>query len=253
MNLNDKQLMAANKIYMAWDLPSLDTAIPVLNATKGLLKNVKINSLYVKEGPNVIQALNDYGMNVFLDLKFYDIPGTVENHCYAATKQGVKFITVHAHGGVEMMNAAVKGASKASEELGIERPKILGITVLTSFKLEDYLQTINSSNNNVITIQSQVLNLASLANKAGIDGIVCSPKEVEAIKKIYPSLITMVPGIQGPQSGIAGATQNMDRVATPGNAVKWGADYLVIGSAIYKAKDPKQAMLEIINDIAGVI
>ncbi|MFA5744091.1 MAG: orotidine 5'-phosphate decarboxylase / HUMPS family protein, partial [Candidatus Nanoarchaeia archaeon] len=142
MILNEKQLAASKKIYMAWDLPSLDKAIPVLKDTQGLLKNVKINSLYVKEGDKAITELNKYGMNVFLDLKFYDIPGTVENHCYAATKQGVKFLTVHAHGGVDMMKAALKGATKASEEFGIERPKILGITVLTSFTLDSYLETL---------------------------------------------------------------------------------------------------------------
>jgi orotidine-5'-phosphate decarboxylase len=101
----------------------------------------------------------------------------------------------------------------------------------------------------------QVICLAGLAKKAGIDGVVCSPKEVEAIKKIYPELITMVPGIKGPLSGVAGATQNMERVDTPGNAVKLGADYLVIGSAIYndKEKTPNQAMLDIINDISEVL
>jgi orotidine-5'-phosphate decarboxylase len=256
--LSDKQLEAAKKVYLAWDLNTLDKAIPVLEATKGLLYNVKINSMFTQQGPVVIDQIKSYGIEgVFLDMKFYDIPGTVENHAYAATMHGIDFMTVHAHGGVPMMKKAVEGADKAAEEFSVKRPKILGISVLTSFKLEDYLATFDgvlkgrSVNENMIV--DQVLNLAGLAYEAGIDGLVCSPMEVSYVKAAYPDLVTMVPGIKGPQSGIAGSTQNMDRVATPSNAVKWGADYLVIGSAIHGAKDPRQAMMDIINDIAGVL
>ncbi|VVB76228.1 Orotidine 5'-phosphate decarboxylase / HUMPS family protein [Candidatus Tiddalikarchaeum anstoanum] len=284
VQLSEKQLIAAKKVYFAWDSPTLDDAIPILEATRGLLFNVKINSLYIEEGDKAIEKIRSYGMNVFLDLKFYDIPGTVKNFAYAAAKKGVNMFTVHTHGGVSMMKAANDGVTEASEKYELDNlPVIAGVTVLTSFNEKSYLETFKKAVpelSNVVfddynrnteeesisafkglisklnldnVIKNQVVHLAGLAAKANMGAVVCSPKEVGDIKKLYPSLLTVVPGIQGPVSGIAGSTQNMDRVATPSNAIKWGADYLVIGSAIHKAKDPKQAMLDIINDIAKVI
>jgi orotidine-5'-phosphate decarboxylase len=155
------------------------------------------------------------------------------------------------------MKAALDGATKAAEKLGIKRPKIYGVSVLTSFTSEEYLETLKGALGDYFEIddffiKDQVLNLARLTSEAGLDGLVCSSAEVKYVKKSYPELLTVVPGIKHPKSGKAGATQNPERVATPSNAIKWGADYLVIGSAIHDEDEPRQALMDIIEDIEGI-
>lgn len=190
-------------------------------------------------------------------MKFYDTPETVRNNAYAATKLGVSMFTVHIHGGSKMLEYAKQGINKAAIELEEEKPKIIGVTVLTSFNNSSYqevLPSLKANNsqelNNVI--EEQVLRLAGIAERAGIEGIVCSPKEVKQIKELYKGLLTVVPGIEHPKSGVSGSTQNVERIATPSTAIKNGADYLVIGSAITKAANPRQALIEVLEDIEQI-
>ena len=197
------------------------------------------SQLFTSEGPRAVTKLADLGFDIFLDLKFHDIPNTVSRAVAAAVRlPRVRLMTLHASGGLAMMKAAREAAGTKKN-----RPALLAVTVLTSFD-EPTLREIGMEG----SLGSRVVALARLARTAGMDGVVCSALEAPAVRREFgPDFKILVPGVR-PASA---ATNDQSRIATPGDAVRAGADYLVVGRPITAAKNPRAAALEIVAEIAG--
>lgn len=195
--------------------------------------------LFTAEGPRAVTKLADLGVDIFLDLKFHDIPNTVAHAVAAAVwLPRVRLMTLHASGGLAMMRAAREAAGTNKN-----RPALLAVTVLTSFD-EPTLQEIGMQG----SLGLRVVALARLAKSAGMDGVVCSALEARAVRReLGPEFKILVPGVR-PASA---ATNDQSRIATPGDAVRAGADYLVVGRPITAAADPRVAAREIAAEIAG--
>ena len=216
--------MDKDKIIIALDVNTIKQEQRLLDILSPHVKIFKIGmELFYSCGAKAVELVKKYDREVFLDLKFHDIPNTVKNASKVATKLGVFMFNVHASGGSDMMKAALEGAEEESEKMGIGKPKILGVTVLTS---------IESS-------QDQVLNLARSAKESGIDGVVASAQEAKVIrKKLGEDFLIVTPGIRPKDT----EKQDQKRTATPQEALQAGADYIVIGRPVTKAKDPKKAL-----------
>ena len=220
--------MDEKKIIIALDVNKIKDVEALVNVLSPHVHIFKVGmELFYSCGPKAIDVIKKYDRDVFLDLKFHDIPNTVRNASKAATRLGVFMFNVHASGGKDMMNAALEGASEESERLGIDRPRILGVTVLTSIEVEE----------------GQVLTLAKSANKAGLDGVIASPKEAAIIRKdIGSDFLIVTPGIRPEASD----KQDQKRTSTAKEAIQAGADYIVIGRPVTKTKDPVKALKDMI-------
>jgi orotidine-5'-phosphate decarboxylase len=197
--------------------------------------------LFTRAGPALVRDLTRHGFDVFLDLKFHDIPNTVARACEAAAALGVWMVNVHASGGSRMMVAAREALDQAAGR----RPLLIAVTVLTSMGDED-LRELGLE----VDAQEQVSRLAALAKTSGLDGVVCSPREAAVLRaQMGPNFRLVTPGVR--PSGAAADDQS--RVLTPGEAVASGADYLVIGRPITQAADPLAALESINADIAAAI
>lgn len=195
--------------------------------------------LFTSEGPRAVTKLADLGFDIFLDLKFHDIPNTAAHAVAAAVRlPRVRLMTLHASGGLAMMRAAREAAGSKKN-----RPLLLGVTVLTSFD-EATLREIGMEG----SLGSRVVALARLAKSAGLDGVVCSALEAPAVRReLGPDFKILVPGVRPATA----AANDQSRVATPGDAVRAGADYLVVGRPISAAANPRAAALEIAAEIAN--
>ena len=225
-----------DKIIIALDVPDTDGALRLLDSLGDPPALCKIGlELFTAEGPSVITAVQDRGSRVFLDLKFHDIPNTVAHAVKSASGLGVAMTTLHASGGPVMLEAAAK-AAEGSELL------LLAVTVLTSM---DAAQL--SSTGISVEPREQVLRLAGLASDAGIDGIVCSPLEVNAIRtSLGNNLRIVTPGVRPTWA----ATGDQKRVMTPAEAVKEGSDWLVIGRPITAAENPREAYAKVVEELS---
>ena len=215
----------------------------------------KINiHLFTAEGPAAIDKLQQLGPRIFLDLKFHDIPNTVTGAVSAASSlPGVRFLDVHTLGGLEMMRAAV-AARDNSKLPKAQRPKLLGVTILTSMD-NAALRKVGI----VAPASRCVVRLARLARQAGLDGVVASPHEIRAIRRACgKDFLIIVPGIRPNVGGGSGRarkrkTDDQARVATPTQAIRDGADYLVIGRPITGAPDPEAAARAILDEIGSAL
>jgi orotidine-5'-phosphate decarboxylase len=189
----------------------------------------------------VVRKLADAGAQIFLDLKFHDIPNTVAKAVSGAVRlPHVRLLTLHASGGTAVMQAAREAAGDRKD-----RPKLLAVTVLTSFD-EETLREIGMSG----PIESRAVALARLAEKAGMDGAVCSAHEARAIRRACgPEFVILIPGVR-PRSG---AANDQSRIATPAEAVRAGADYLVVGRPITAAPNPKSAVSDIVAEMNSAL
>jgi orotidine-5'-phosphate decarboxylase len=217
----------------------------------------KINiHLFTAEGPLAVGKLRQLGVEIFLDLKYHDIPSTVSGAVSAAGKlPGVRLLDVHALGGLEMMRAAAKARNESALPEG-QRPKLLGVTILTSMD-NGSLRTVGISG----PASTRAVKLARLARQAGLDGVVASPKEVRAIRRACgKDFLIVVPGVR-PRPEVAGGpgrkakrmADDQARVATPAQAIRAGADYLVIGRPITAALDPEAAARSILEEIGSAL
>jgi len=232
---------AASRIFCAVDTTEIDTARTLAGRVSGAVGGVKLGlEFFIAHGPAGVRAvIGEDGPPLFLDLKLHDIPNTVAGGVKAALPLKPAFMTIHTSGGPAMMRAAVEAASVA----GADRPKILGVTVLTSLDDGD-LGAVGQAT----PVGDQVVRLAKLAKDSGLDGIVCSPNEVAAIRAACgPDLILMVPGIRPAWA----AANDQKRVMTPAEAVAAGADHLVIGRPITGDADPAAAARRIVAEIEG--
>ena len=233
---------ADDRLIVALDVDSFDSMKALVDELGDLVSYYKVGmELYYSAGSATIHYLKEHGKKVFLDLKLHDIPNTVGHSVASVTRLGVNLITVHAGGGRAMMQAAARYAKITADELGVERPKILAVTVLTSFDDKGW-QEIGGH----LPIQDHVLELASLAKEAGVDGVVASPKEATSIREMAgDDFLIVTPGIRPAFA----QTVDQKRIATPSQAFKDGASMLVIGRPITQAIDPKAATRLILKEI----
>ena len=224
-------------LIVALDFPTREAALKLADQLDPALCRVKVGKeLFTSSAAGIVEALCEKGFEVFLDLKFHDIPNTTAMAVKAAAEMGVWMVNVHCSGGLRMMSACREVLAKRS---GLQ-PLLIGVTVLTSMERED-LAGIGLD----VEPQDQVLRLAALAEKAGMDGLVCSALEASALKALHPSLQLVTPGIRPAGS----AQDDQRRILTPRQALEAGADYLVIGRPISQAIDPAQALAEVVTEI----
>jgi orotidine-5'-phosphate decarboxylase len=197
--------------------------------------------LFTHAGPQAVRLIQDLGGEIFLDLKFHDIPNTVAKAAIEATRLGVKMFNVHASGSLEMMRLTVKEVERVSRQQKLRRPIMLGVTVLTSLGQED-LQRLGVEHK----IADQVVRLALLTKEAGMDGVVASPHEVADIRHACGQRFVIVtPGIRPAES----QRNDQQRVMTPADAVRAGVDYIVVGRPILEAQNPVMAARAIVAEM----
>lgn len=231
---------ARKKIIFALDVHGLEDIDRWAGTLAGKVGMFKVGKeLFTSCGPAAVKAVQRHGGQVFLDLKYHDIPNTVANAMCEAARLGVQLVNLHALGGAEMMEAAVAAVHK--EFSGAERPRLLAVTILTSSTLETLRQVgIEHS------VQDMVVRLARLAKASGMDGVVASPLEIGLIREACgPDFLIVTPGVRPSFA----AVDDQKRIMTPADAVSSGADYLVIGRPIAKAADPAQAAESIAAEI----
>jgi orotidine-5'-phosphate decarboxylase len=233
--------MQESRIIVALDFPDPTQALALLDRLSPGDCRVKIGKeLFTRAGPALLEQVVGRGFDVFLDLKYHDIPNTVAAACDAAADLGVWMVNVHAGGGRKMMQAAAERLAARSA-----RPLLIGVTILTSLSQEDIAEIGYRG-----TPQDNVLRLAALAEACGLDGVVCSPREVAALREQRGDSFKLVtPGVRP----AGAALDDQKRVMTPGEAIAAGASYLVVGRPITAAPDPR-ARLEAINaEVAAAV
>lgn len=229
-----ESLVSDSKVIVSLDFPDGKQALDLCQKLDPSSCKLKIGKeLFTREGPDLVEKLIKSDFDIFLDLKYHDIPNTVASACRAAADLGVWMLNVHASGGRNMMETAIEALDKTTH-----KPLLIAVTVLTSMSQEDLSELgINR------TVDDQVLLLANLAKESGLNGVVCSAKEANRIKNELGSDFCLVtPGIRPADS----SSDDQKRIMTPSEAIAAGSHYLVIGRPITKADDPLVA-LESIN------
>jgi len=235
------------RLIVALDVDKKEKALHLVDALSPEVAVFKVGlELFSSCGPEIVADIRKRGRDVFLDLKFHDIPNTVGRAAAAVTGLGAFMFNVHALGGFEMMQRAAKDTRHKAETLKTPRPKILAVTVLTSMDAEA-LKKIGIDGN----MDEQVLKLAKLAREAGLDGVVASPKEASFIRKaLGKDFIIVTPGIRPSAAEGSETSDDQKRISTPKDALSAGADYIVVGRPITEAADPLQAAKEILKEMS---
>lgn len=228
----------SRKIIVALDFAEVAPAMRMLDAIDPALCRVKVGKeMFTRHGPDLVRLIHDAGFEVFLDLKFHDIPNTVAGAVSAAADLGVWMVNVHASGGRAMMEAARRALN------GTSATRLIAVTVLTSLTETDLGETGIAG-----SAEQQVLRLARLAADCQLDGVVCSAREIELLRGNLPAAFLLVtPGIRPAGDN----TDDQKRVETPATALAKGSNYLVIGRPITQAADPGQKLRDIIREIQG--
>lgn len=234
-------LTVRERLIVALDFPTAEQALAMVDKLPGCTFKVG-KELYEVAGPQIIAEIQKRRGKVFRDGKFHDIPNTVAGAAAAATRNGCVMFNVHAEGGKKMIQSAVEAAKKTAEELGVPRPLVLAVTVLTS--IDD--KTMQEELGIPRTAAEEVVRRAKMAQEAGADGVVASPLEVAMIRKACgEDFVIVTPGIRPAEAGM----DDQKRVATPAEAMKNGATFLVVGRPITKAPDPAAAVEAIVQEM----
>lgn len=237
-------LLPKDRIIVALDVNSEAEAVRLVRDLRDWVGAFKVGlELFNSIGPRIFDSIRDAGAErIFYDGKFHDIPNTVAGAARAAVRMGVWMFNVHTTGGTKMMSAAADAAGDEAHRLGVEAPLIIGVTVLTSIG-PDVLQHELSV---PVLLENHVVHLSSLAQSSGLHGVVASPLEIVAIRNACgPGFLIVTPGVRPAWA----AKNDQTRVTTPAEAVRNGADYLVIGRPITAADDPVAAAQRIIDEL----
>jgi orotidine-5'-phosphate decarboxylase len=238
ISLTESKPIDSKRIIVALDRPGLDNALSVCDQLDPALCRVKVgHELFTSGGPAAVAELRRRGFEVFLDLKYHDIPNTVANACKMAADLGVWMMNVHASGGKVMMELA----REALGAPGADVPLLIAVTVLTSMEQSDLQSTgVN------LGVDEQVLALTALTHDAGLDGVVCSAREAALITDRQPAMIKVTPGIRLATD----YSNDQKRITTPEQAIANGASYLVIGRSITGSADPLQTLRSIASSLS---
>nr|VFJ62693.1 MAG: orotidine-5'-phosphate decarboxylase [Candidatus Kentron sp. DK] len=241
----DHEDMMKNKVCIALDVDSPEKALDLARRLTPWVGVFKVGfQLFTRAGPDIVRAIIREGGEVFLDLKYHDIPNTVVSAAREALGLGVRMFNVHCSGGSRMMRALVETLTREARETGKPMPLLLGVTVLTSFT-EGELQ---SDLLIPLSLEDYVVHLAKLAREAGMGGVVCSAEEIEPIRRACgPDFVLVTPGIRPAWA----ARGDQRRVVTPADALCRGADYIVVGRPITEAKDPEEAARRLLLEITS--
>ena len=233
----------SDHIFVALDLTDKNEARGLARRLMGHVGGFKLGlEFFAANGPDAVRVIVDSGLKVFLDLKFHDIPNTVAGSVGAAVATGASIINVHASGGLDMMRAAGEAAVEGAERLGVAKPIVVAVTVLTSMDSLD-LDMVGQHG----PVDEQVMRLARLTKDAGLDGVVCSPAETAAVRDTCgENFVRIVPGIRPSWA----ARDDQKRITTPRQALDAGATYLVIGRPITQSDDPVEAAFRIAAEMA---
>jgi orotidine-5'-phosphate decarboxylase len=239
-------LKIRNPIVVALDVDTDDEALSLVESLRGSVGMFKVGKqLFTAAGPDIVRRIIGLGERVFLDLKYHDIPNTVAKAGVEAARLGVSIFNVHAMGGSKMMRATVEAVTEAVEREALAMPLILGVTVLTSHTQES-LSEIGIDRK----LENEVVALAQLCETSGINGVVASPQEIVPIRKAVdnPGFVILTPGVRP----VGAALNDQSRVMTPGEAIKAGANFLVVGRPITAAENPVEAAKKILEEIEQV-
>ena len=229
------------RVIVALDYPDAASALQLVAGLTPELCRLKVGKeLFTRAGPQLVEELAGRGFDVFLDLKFHDIPNTVASACHAAADLGVWMVNVHALGGERMLLAAREGIEQATQS-----PLLIAVTILTSMDVND-LAAVGLSG----SPQDNVLRLATLAHRSGLDGVVCSSRETGLLSnRLGEEFRLITPGIRPAGS----QTDDQRRVMTPADAIRAGSSYLVIGRPVTRADDPVSVLRTINSDLSALI
>lgn len=225
-------------MIVALDVSTKEEAIRLVKVLTPQVKIFKVGlKLFLKLGTEAIDLIHSFGAQVFLDLKFLDIPFQVREACRQMVRVKVAMFTLHTLGGLEMLKEGVRAVQEEAKARKLEPPQVLGVTILTSLSKND-LKALSISQE----LKDEVVTLAGLAKKAGLDGVVASPQEVPVLRKTFgPKFLIVTPGIRP----LKGPVQDHKRVLTPIQAFELGASHLVIGRPITRSQDPAKALNKI--------
>jgi orotidine-5'-phosphate decarboxylase len=233
----------AARIIIALDVENRDQALALVRALPATQVFKVGLELFTAEGPRLLQDVLALGKDVFLDLKLHDIPNTVAEAARIGVRYGAHMMTIHTSGGEEMMARAAEVARTEADKRGVARPLLLGVTILTSLKNESL-----ASIGMVADTGAQVLRLAALAKKAGMDGVICSAREIEIVRReTGAGFLIVTPGIRPAWA----AAQDQKRIMTPAEAVAKGSDYLVVGRPVTQAASPQEAFQKIVDELTA--
>ena len=232
-----------DRIVLALDLDSDREALAVVNELAGSVGMFKVgHQLFTAYGPDIVRRIIDTGGKVFLDLKYHDIPNTVAKASAEAVKLGVAIFNVHALGGADMMKAAAESAGETAARLGVPVPLVLAVTILTSMDAQSLRRELKITR----SLPRQVSHLARMAQRTGMHGVVASPQEIRLLRRaIKQPFVVLTPGVRP----VWAAIDDQKRIMTPGQAIAAGADYIVVGRPVLKAKDRAEAVMKIVEEI----
>lgn len=236
-----------NKLIVALDVATRKEALQFAEELWDDVGAFKIGmQLYNSEGPDMVKDIQSLGGKVFVDLKFHDIPNTVCQTSKVITRREAFMFSVHAAGGQEMLSKSAQAVKETSDALNIPKPLVVAITVLTSISQEVFEQEVGIPR----PIREQVVCWAKLAQKSGLDGVVASPLEIRSIREACgPDFVIVTPGVRP----VWAASNDQKRVMTPGEAVKMGATYLVVGRPITSHSNPKEAARKIVSEMEEAV
>jgi len=229
-------ISAGEKLILALDVSEHSYAIELVEKFKDYIEIFKVGlELFTSSGPKIVEDITKKGKKVFLDMKFHDIPNTVSKAAIAATRLGVYMFNVHSSGGLEMMTKCRDNVVEICLKENVKRPKILGVTVLTSLSREILRDELGIQHG----LRTHVRHLSGLALRAGLDGVIASAREAETIRNhCGKGFIIVTPGIRPSWT----PPDDQKRIMTPKEAIRGGADYLVMGRSIFQHSDPLKAI-----------
>ncbi|MFH1061473.1 MAG: orotidine-5'-phosphate decarboxylase [Candidatus Omnitrophota bacterium] len=231
------------ELIVALDVPDLNQAEAIVQELSAVVKYFKIGmQLFTACGPQVVQMVRKYNCDVFLDLKFHDIPNTVAQAALSSIRLGVFMFNVHALGGDVMLSTLIQAIDQEITRTQQPKPIVLGVTVLTSMDRQQ-LNRVGV----IRSVKNEVVVLAGLCKKAGLSGVVCSGKEIKLLRRVMgKDFVLVVPGIRPADA----KADDQKRIVTPEQAANWGANYIVVGRPITQVENRKQAAENILKDLS---